>query len=190
MVIKHANARRKAEFLLPHLSGCASVLDFGCGDLQLSKELHVALPSVRITGVDVVDFGNRPKGISFRKYDGNTLPFSSASFDAVVAYHVFHHAPHPFALLAECFRVSKHTVLFVEPIYRGWWDIPGMRAMDYVFNIWKSRSIAMPYAFASKNRWELEIVKAGWDCAMVKDVEILPYWLPSGRSLLFDCRKH
>ncbi len=189
MIMKQANAMRKVKLLAPFLRPRMRLLDFGCGDMAFAREIKHAFPSLSIMGVDVVDFGRRYKGISFRRYDGHTLPFPNRNFDAVVSWHVFHHTTEPFVLFGECARVAKDTLFIVEPTFRGWWDIPGMRCMDWLFNIWKERSISMPYAFASRNKWESEIARLGWECKQVIDVELLPRWLPTGRSLLFVCKK-
>lgn len=189
MDMKLVNAQRKVQSLKKYIRDGTSVLDFGCGDLFFAHELHQAMPSLRITGVDVVDFGYRPEGILYKKYDGKTLPFQNASFDMVISYHVFHHTNNPFGLLRECMRVAKKNVLFVEPVFRGVWDIPGMRCMDWIFNVWKDRSIAMPYAFASEKMWLGEIKKLRYACKERIDVELLPKFLPTGRSLLFVCQK-
>lgn len=174
---------------MPYLKDSTSILDFGCGDLLFARELKSRNPNFTVTGVDVVDFGVRYKEIGFETYNGLLLPYKNRTFDAVISWHVFHHTKHAFALLAECFRVSRSQVLFVEPVYRGWWDIPGMRLMDWAFNVWKDKTVAMPYAFASAKTWQAEIRRLGWMCNDVKDVELLPRWLPTGRSLLFVCEK-
>ena len=189
MDMKLFNAQRKVEILKTYLKDGQSVLDFGCGDLFFAHQLHQTMHSLRITGVDVVDFGYRPKGILYKKYDGKTLPFKNASFDTVISYHVFHHTSAPFKLLSECMRVAKKYVLFVEPVYRGFWDIPGMRVMDWIFNVWKDRSISMPYAFASEKMWLREIKKLRYVSKERIDVELLPKFLPTGISLLFVCKK-
>lgn len=189
MNMKLANARKKAEKVLPYLEDMTSVLDFGCGDLLFARELKNCNTNLAVTGVDVVDFGVRYKGIGFETYNGRSLPYKDRTFDTVIAWHVFHHTQIPFSLLAECFRVSKQYVLFVEPVFRGSWDIPGMKLMDWVFNVWKDRSIDMPYTFSSSKRWQEEIRSLNGVCREVKDVELLPRWLPTGRSLLFVCEK-
>lgn len=188
--MKLANAKRKVSLLAPYLDCRGSVLDFGCGDMTFAQELHASYPSLHVTALDVVDFGIRHPGIIFRKYRGESIPFQKSTFDTVISWHVLHHTTRPTELLADCFRVAKNTVIFVEPVYRGWWDIPGMRCMDWVFNIWKDKSISMPFAFASEKEWKKEVSRSGWSCEQVIDVELLPKWLPTGRSLLFVCRKN
>jgi len=189
MNMKQVNAKRKVNFLLPYLCHNMRLLDFGCGDMTFAKELKKTLPALKITGVDVLDFGKRYKDILYKRYDGHVLPFGNGAFDAVVSWHVFHHTTEPFALMRECMRVAKNSIYIVEPTFRGWWDIPGMCFMDWLFNVWKDRSISMSYRFASKDDWKREIARLGWTSEQTIDVELLPKWLPTGRSILFVCRK-
>ncbi len=181
----HNNARRKARILLPYTKNNAAVLDFGCGDLALARELKKVRPNLRITGVDIVDFGIRPKGILFSQYDGEKLPFQNNSFDVVIAWHVFHHIVNPLAAFCECMRVAKQRVIFVEPVWRHQLEVPGMMFMDWLFNVWKSRDISMAFTFHSRAWWEEQIIKHNGRLRTVQDVEILPPIFPTGRSLLF-----
>lgn len=187
MDMKIGNAKKKVEQLAPFLSGVTSILDFGCGDMLFARMLRERFPRMRISGIDIVDFGSRPAGISFLPYDGKKLPCKNASFDAVVSWHVLHHTKDPFYFLDECLRVSKKTLFLVEPVYRHPWELPGMKIMDFIFNVWKDKSISMPFAFASKEQWLHHIKDAGWTCEIIVDVELLPRWSPTGRSLLFVC---
>ena len=79
---------KQVSLLLPYLTGCQSILDFGCGDLSLAKALKETLPQTIITGVDVVDSGKRVSGVQFLLYDGEKLPHKNKTFDATVVYHV------------------------------------------------------------------------------------------------------
>lgn len=181
----HNNARRKVRILLPYTKNNAVVLDFGCGDMLLAHELCKKNPRLKITGVDVVDFGKRYKGIDFQLYDGKVLPFGSRSFDIVVAYHVFHHTQDPASAFSECARVARRVVIFVEPVYRNMVEIPGMMFMDWLFNVWKSHDVSMAFTFRSRAWWEEQITKHNGRLRTVQDVEILPPIFPTGRSLLF-----
>lgn len=186
--IIQSNARRKVDQVCTFIGKNDRVLDFGCGDLSFAKQLHVSMPTLHINAVDVVDFGIRDTHISFTQYDGYKLPFKTGSFDTVIIYHVLHHTTSPEALFRECLRVSKNTVLLVEPVYRFRLEILGMSCMDWIFNVWKYRSISMAFSFRSKNQWQDSIKKAGWRLTKIVDVEMLPWWLPTGRSYLFVCK--
>lgn len=183
--LKKTNAIRKAQILNKYLEKEISILDFGCGDLSMAVHLLQLNPRLRITGVDVVDFGQRYPKINFRLYNGNILPFSSGSFDTVIAYHVFHHAFQPKRAFKECVRVAKKKVIFVEPVYRARWEIPGMIFMDWLFNIWKDKNVPMNYNFKSLSWWKRQIAINGLELRTLEDVEILPKYSPTGRSYLF-----
>mgnify|MGYP001585960280 CR=1 FL=1 len=182
--LKKDNASRKVETLVPYLTNVQSVLDFGCGDLSMARALHKKFPRLKIAGIDVVDFGIRDKDISFRVYDGREIPFSSKSFDIVVAYHVFHHAPSPEYAFRECVRVARHAVIFVEPVYRSTFEIPGMIFMDWLFNVWKHEVIPMTYKFHSLLWWKNTIGKEKMKIGSIKDVELLPAWSPTGTIIV------
>jgi len=183
------NANKKAVHLLPFMKHGQSVLDFGCGDMSLSKVLHHRDPTLAITGIDVVDFGMKDKNIHFQKYNGKKIPYENKQFDIVISYHVLHHTDNPIRLLHECMRVCKRTLLLVEPVYRFRGEIIPMSAMDWIFNVWKEKSIAMAYAFKSRKQWIHAIKTQKWEVKKIEDVELLPRWFPTGRSYLFVCTK-
>lgn len=183
--MKLVNAGRKVDRIVPFIAQSTQVLDFGCGDMLFAKALKQTIPAITITGIDVVDFGVHMPGIPFKKYNGTHIPFKNKSFDIVIAWHVFHHTDNPSDIFAECMRVARKRLIFVEPVYRSAVELPGMAFMDWVFNVWKTKSISMTYSFHSRRWWEEQIAKENGILKRVIDVEILPTWLPTGRSLLF-----
>lgn len=185
MDIKRINALRKAKLLAPYLVGETTILDFGCGDLVLAYALKEQNPRLKIAGIDVVDLGVRYQGIKFQQFDGKSVPFPAKSFDAVLAYHVFHHTEIPEKLFAECVRVAKHKIIFVEPVYRVKREIQGMILMDWLFNVWKGGKIPMVYNFKSLKWWRERITGLRLQLRVLKDVEVLPKWAPCGKSFLF-----
>ncbi len=180
----------KVGHIIPYLSDCRSLLDFGCGDLSLVSGLKKILPDLRITGVDIVDFGIRPNGILFTKYNGEKLPFKNNSFDVVIAYHVLHHTDDPQKLFAECARVVRKKILLVEPIPRVSFERPFMMILDWVFNVWKNKTIRMPFAFLSESIWYKLFHLHHLGVVVNKDIEPFPRWLPTGRSHLFVLHKN
>lgn len=187
--IKTANARRKTVQIRPHIKDCTSILDFGCGDMAFAAELRKTLPETGITGLDVVDFGIRQPGIRYRQYDGKLIPFGSGTFGAVIAWHVFHHTPDPEYYFSECLRVAKKTVIVTEPVYRHPLEIPGMAAMDWMFNVWKSRSISYAFRFHTLDWWKGVIRRYGGKIGCITDVELMPAWSPTGRSYMIVVHK-
>ncbi len=184
-LIKYKNARKKAEIISSYVGVCVSVLDFGCGDLSMAHELRKLNPKLAITGIDVVDFGKRYPHVRFQKFNGRKIPFGANTFDLVIAYHVFHHTDNPRELFAECCRIARKRILFVEPTYRVALELPGMALMDWLFNFWKEKKISMSYHFYPKSWWFRAIQEERMKLIEVADVELLPVWFPTGRSLLF-----
>lgn len=92
------------------LSGAKAILDVGCGDGQIARMM--AAVGATVVGVDptwnqirVAD--ERGGGPSYLKAGADELPFTDASFDAVVACLVFEHIDAVDAAIAEVARVLR-----------------------------------------------------------------------------------
>lgn len=103
-------AGRVAE-LLPLLpSGPGRLLDFGCGNLALTRALGAALPRLDVVGLDVIPEPGRdasPPNVAYRRYDGRRIPYPDGHFDASVAAAVLHHAACVAGALGEMLRVTR-----------------------------------------------------------------------------------
>lgn len=90
-----------------------SVLDVGCGTGMLSEQLLSALPSCRLTGVDlspamVERARARLAGrAEVREADAERLPFHDGAFDLVVCNDSFHHYPDPDRAAFQMWRVLR-----------------------------------------------------------------------------------
>ncbi|HHJ39019.1 MAG: hypothetical protein AXA67_11090 [Methylothermaceae bacteria B42] len=119
-----------------------NILDFGCGDGQLSFFL-ASQGATRITGVDInqqaIDNANNklklleiPKGteINFKKSHTEKLPFDDNSFDLIVAFDCMEHIMMPGEILKEWYRVLKPggKCLVEWYPYKGPWG-PHMEAL-------------------------------------------------------------
>lgn len=175
--------------LKPYMGVNGSLLDFGCGDLSLAKRIRLSVPKMRITGVDVVDSGVRAPGIKFQTYDGRRLPFHNGSFNTTIVYHVFHHCKDPKASLTDVMRVTKKTILMVEPVYRNALDLVFMKIIDRVGNGWRGVAIPMPFTFQKDETWRMWAGEFKWNIRDVKVAGVLPAWLPIGVTKLFVLRK-
>lgn len=85
----------------PLLTG--DVLDVGCG----SKPYREFIPAARYVGLEVDTPRTRASFAADAYYDGRTLPFPDASFDAVLCSQVFEHVFMPPEFLAEIRRVLR-----------------------------------------------------------------------------------
>jgi SAM-dependent methyltransferase len=112
------------------------VLDVGCG----RKPYEGWTRATRYVGVDVDDAVTRALGRADVFYDGRTLPFAEASFDAVICSQVLEHVFEPEAFLRELRRVVRPggqlvlTVPFVwdeheQPVDFARYSSFGLRAL-------------------------------------------------------------
>ncbi len=108
--------RVQAEALGDYLSRDDSVLDVGCGTGYLSAHLQ-EMYGARACGADVGDF--RQAQIPFQLFDGMSIPFPDRSFDHVVLSEVLHHSHDPMALLNECLRVARRSIILFEDMPEG-----------------------------------------------------------------------
>jgi ubiquinone/menaquinone biosynthesis C-methylase UbiE len=113
---------RQAELLESHvhkyvdLSGCASVLEIGCGVGAQLRLLHRRYPDLRLTGVDISDHQIQRARLLLSKElsqgqlelhtsRGDELPFADGSFDGVYICWLLEHVPDPLAVIREARRV-------------------------------------------------------------------------------------
>ena len=121
--------------LAAELEGATRVLDVGCGEGQVGR-LAARIPGVDlVVGVDptaaqVVEAARRGGGVLIGRSDAAALPFSSRSFDAVVACLVFEHIEAVDSAIAEVGRVlrpgGRFLFLLNHPLLQtpnsGWID--------------------------------------------------------------------
>ena len=113
-----------------------AILDVGCGVGQVVRSLAEA--GFEAHGVEVSEtnlvVARENKG-AFQLYDGRTLPFADAIFDAVGAFNVLEHVEDPVALLDEMTRVLRPggRIVISSPNFLrviGWRDYhPHMRGL-------------------------------------------------------------
>src|SRR5271156_3176713 len=108
-----ARNRRQAEMLAGHLDRGDSILDVGCGTGYLVNQAR-EIYGVEPTGMDIRDARVAP--ISFRSFDGTSIPFPDSSFDHVLVSYVLHHANDPLTLAQECRRVARRSVIVFEEL--------------------------------------------------------------------------
>ncbi len=137
-----------------------SLLDVGCGDGHVTERIARLLPGVDVLGVDVADEtlvasweARRDGRARFLTGSAYSLPFESASFDAVTAFEVMEHLEFPAAALAELARVARrHVIVSVprEPVWRalnlaaGRYVVAGGNTPGHI-NHW-SRAAAVEFA--------------------------------------------
>lgn len=152
--IKDRNSIWKFKILQPYLYDKEKILDFGCGDMGLTRQIALHFREVYITGADVIPLKKTKNNrVSFVQYDGRKLPFADSSFDTVIAFYVLHHCGNPLEAISECVRVSKKRILIVESIPHNKLELPFMRFIDWFFNILKFDNTPLPYKFYTLIDW-------------------------------------
>lgn len=150
--------KRNIERYLPlykkYLSDCQTILDVGCGNGMQAKMIANNFKNARITCLDVGDYlWKNNKDLPLTLYSGDVMPFSDASFDAVLLFFTLHHTIDPQKILKESMRVSKKYVLVFEEVYKHSLQKYAMIVYDMMINILiLGSSISVP-KFFTRDDW-------------------------------------
>lgn len=115
-----------------HFDGSDSprVLDVGTGTAQIPVELCRRSESSQVTGIDLagemlklgrlnIEHAGLANRIRLEQVDAKQMPFTDASFDAVISNSIVHHIPEPIKVLAEMLRLLRPGgLLFVRDLMR------------------------------------------------------------------------
>jgi SAM-dependent methyltransferase len=124
--------QRVARALGEQIGRAGSLLDVGCGDGTVAREVAERVGAERVAGVDVKV---RPgAAIESHLYDGTRLPFDDGAFEAVLLADVLHHASDPAAVLRESLRVASRVVAVKDHFQFGWASQKLLLLMDRIGN--------------------------------------------------------
>jgi SAM-dependent methyltransferase len=112
----------RAHRLARRLSDGEELLDVGCGDARLLRDLGLFRSLRRRAGVDVELPSAPEKDIEVAAYDGESLPFADQSFDSVVFGYFLHYLTreHAVRLLNEGCRVARRNLFVLEDSQPAW----------------------------------------------------------------------
>jgi SAM-dependent methyltransferase len=178
---------RRVHVLARHLAQIipdgGRVLDVGCGDGLISREIMNQRPDLEIEGVDVA---LRPTThIPATTFNGSVLPFGDDSFDYVTIVDVLHHTTDPVVILKESQRVARKGVVIKDHLREGFGASATLRAMDWVGN--RGHDVVLPYNYLSRAEWDEAFRRAGLGVVERRD-ELGLYPWPA--RYLFDRRMH
>ena len=112
----------RAHRVARRLSNGEEVLDVGCGDARLLRDLGMFRILQRRVGIDVALPEAPEPGIEVAAYDGQTLPFGDRTFDSVIFGYFLHYLTreHAVGLLKEGCRVARRNVFVLDDSQANW----------------------------------------------------------------------
>lgn len=141
------------------------VLDFGCADGFFASLLGKFTNHKIHTGIDIDDSlinhaGNSKAYKKIIKYDGESMPLESKSYDCVISNCVFEHLPHLDSNLTDIHRVLKPKGYLLTSVMTDKWDkylfgtkLLGNRYAEYM------RRKQVHHNLLSKNKWRQKYSK-------------------------------
>jgi SAM-dependent methyltransferase len=160
------------------------VLDVGCGDGLITKIIRQQRPDIAVDGIDVL---LRPKAhIHLNYFDGQHLPYTDGSFDAVIFIDVLHHTEDPLVLIREAARVSKNLLILKDHTRDGFLAGSTLHFMDWVGNA--RHGVSIPANYWPEKLWRGAFARLGLTVKYwTNDVPLYPWWASwvFGRSLHF-----
>ncbi|MFN2621814.1 MAG: class I SAM-dependent methyltransferase [Chthoniobacterales bacterium] len=121
-----ASKMLRAHRLARRLRDDDEILDVGCGDVRLLRDVALFRSLKRRVGIDV-ELPRAPEPqIEVAAYDGQSLPFPDASFDSVIFGYFLHYLTreHALRLLKEGCRVARRNLFVLDdsqPEWNSWY---------------------------------------------------------------------
>lgn len=117
----------------------SSVLEVGCGEGLVLRQLDNILPGLPMIGLDVdAELLNAAKAIlphaAYIEGSIYSLPLPTRSYDVVVCTEVLEHLEEPHTALQEVARVAGRYCLFSVP-HEPWWRFANMVRGSYWSNL-------------------------------------------------------
>ena len=142
-------AGRIARIVAPYLSEGDTVLDFGCGDMSIAREIE-SLKQVSLCGLDVLPNGS--SGMPFVYYSGIAVPFKSKSFDTTICSFALHHVYDVDLSLKECIRATRKRLLILEDVYTNSGELLMLKILD-TFGKLTYKLMHFPFNFRTEDDW-------------------------------------
>lgn len=146
--------RRRARVLAHHfvelIPESARLLDVGCGDGLLAREIARLRPDLSIRGIEVQERSH--SHIEVERFDGLHIPYPDDAFDLILFVDVLHHSDDALCLLREGARVARRAMVIKDHTLEGLLAQPTLRFMDDVGNA--RHGVTLPYNYWTREHWE------------------------------------
>ena len=164
-------------------TGTRRVLDVGCGDGLLARQIKLLRTELEIEGLDVLA---RPgAAIPVTVFDGRRLPFEKGSFDVVMFSDVLHHAEDPRGLLREAARVARLGLAIKDHLQQGLLAHATLSFMDWIGNA--AHGVAIRYDYWRPDQWQVAFREIGLT-PVVWETKLGLYPVPA--NILFERSLH
>ena len=149
------------------------VVDFGCGDGQVSQRLYKA--GLAVTGYDVRDYRKPGVTVPFKLFDGVRTDSPNSQFTIGVMTNVAHHAADNQKVIDEVTRIIRPggTLIMIETVptkdTREEFEVTFMN--DYLYNrLFHRADVPVPGTYETTMNWVLRFEDAGWSVKTVQDL--------------------
>lgn len=156
--------RASIDWLLRQIPGDArSIVDIGCGNGFLLRQVRAHRPLPVLTGCDVTTSPDLPQSTDYRQALLPHLPFADGEFDVVLCTHVLEHVIDLAAAARELLRIAKDRVLIVVPRQRYFY----FTLDEHVNFFWQAESLIRHFdghcveATNAGGDWAIAVRKAG-----------------------------
>jgi SAM-dependent methyltransferase len=155
--IRVPRVERVARALAGQIGRASSILDVGCGDGTIARDVAGRVGAQRVVGVDVKVWDRVEIEVS--RYDGEHLPFPDGAFDAVLISDVLHHCHDPRAVLADALRVASQVVAIKDHFRFGPLSDTILLWMDVIGNA--RPAVEVRGTYFAPGEWVELVTKAG-----------------------------
>jgi SAM-dependent methyltransferase len=148
---------RIARALAGQIGRASSILDVGCGDGTVARDVAERVGAARVVGVDIKV--RKTVAIEVSAFDGEHLPFPDGAFEAVLISDVLHHCHDPRAVLADALRVASRVVAIKDHFRFGPVSDKILLLMDVIGNA--STAVDVRGTYFAPGEWVELVTKAG-----------------------------